>query len=340
MSNIKFFHNTNFETKKPAFPYQQDAFNAIKDLEYAAIFHEQGLGKTKIAIDLMVYWLEKKSIDTIFVVTKKQLVRNWEKEFNIHTHIKPKILGSDKGSNFFILNSTARIVLTNFETISSEKERLKLYLKTRNVAIVIDESTKIKNPESQLTQNFFELSTFFKLRVIMTGTPVANRPYDIWAQIFFLDQGRSLGTNFEEFMRKTNLSNDLNQNDEKRKEFEDCVSSIFEKIKSFTVRETKNSGIITLPNKNYFNEYCEFENTQGIMYNTLKTEYELLIQKGDDTLLDESESSLKRLLRLIQVASNPRLIDDLYGYESGKEIKLNQLLEQIINRFFLISVHE
>ncbi len=36
--------------KYDAFPYQKEAIEAVKDLEYAAIFHEQGLGKTKIPI--------------------------------------------------------------------------------------------------------------------------------------------------------------------------------------------------------------------------------------------------------------------------------------------------
>lgn len=42
-----------FETKIEAFDYQKKAFEFIKDLEYSAIFHEQGLGKTKIAMDLL-----------------------------------------------------------------------------------------------------------------------------------------------------------------------------------------------------------------------------------------------------------------------------------------------
>ena len=33
----------------------------------------------------------------------------------------------------------------------------------------------------------------------MTGTPVANRPYDLWAQIYFLDAGASLGKDFKAF---------------------------------------------------------------------------------------------------------------------------------------------
>ncbi len=332
MSNIKFTKPTNFEAKHDAFDYQHDAFLAIKDLDYSAIFHEQGLGKTKIAIDLMLYWLEKRSIDTVFVVTKKQLVRNWEKEFDTHTHIKPKVLSANRGNNFVVLNSSTRVILTNFETISSEKERLKLYLKTRNVAIVIDESTKIKNPDSKLTQDFFDLSEYFKIRVIMTGTPVANRPFDIWSQIYFLDHGESLGSDFNEFRKNTNLSNDLNQNEIKREAFEECVSDIFNNIKSFTVRETKNSGIIKLPNKNYFNEICEFENEQYQMYESVRNEFQILIQKGDETILDESDASLKRLLRLVQIASNPRLLDELYCNVSGKEAKLENLVKDIINR--------
>ena len=43
--------------KQAAYPYQLDAIRAVKDLPYAAIFHEQGLGKTKIAIDLALLWL-------------------------------------------------------------------------------------------------------------------------------------------------------------------------------------------------------------------------------------------------------------------------------------------
>lgn len=59
-----------------AFKYQKEAVDAIKDLEYGAIFHEQGLGKTKIAIDILLYWLNN-SVDTVIIVTKKTLVLNW-----------------------------------------------------------------------------------------------------------------------------------------------------------------------------------------------------------------------------------------------------------------------
>lgn len=332
MSRIRYEKTYNLEAKLEAFPYQHEAFLALKDKPYAAIFHEQGLGKTKIAIDLLLYWLEKRDIDTVMIVTKKTLVNNWVGEFAMHTNIKPKTLDNNKGSNFFVLNSPVRAIVTNFETVSGEKERLKLFLKTRNVAIIIDESTKIKNPESKLTLSFFELASLFKIKVIMTGTPVANRPYDIWSQIYFLDLGESLGTDFASFKNTCDLANDLLYDDSKRNVFENTVSSIFEKIRDFTVRETKNSGIITLPSKIYHDVTIGFETHQADMYEQIRTEMEIELKRGDETILDESTETIKRLLRLVQITSNPKLIDDSYEGPSAKEILLDNLINRIIQR--------
>lgn len=320
----------DFSTKFDAFKYQAEAVDAMKSLEYGAIFHEQGLGKTKIAIDLLLYWLTK-GIDTVIIVTKKTLVMNWLSEFSTHTSFVPDVLTSKRGDNFFIFNSSTRVVVTNFETISSEKERIKLFLQTRNVGIIIDESTKIKNPESKLTKAFFELSPYFKRRIIMTGTPVANRPYDIWAQIYFLDNGKSLGGDFNSFKKECDLSNDLGFNENKVNAFERAVASIFDRIRPFSVRETKSSGIISLPNKQIHTIFVPFEGEQKRMYDTVREEMELSVIKGDTTILDESPEAIKRLLRLVQIASNPALLDDSYKQISAKERKLDELIHHIIS---------
>lgn len=318
--------------KLTAFKYQQEAVNAICDLPYAAIFHEQGLGKTKIAIDVLLYWFDKCDIDTVLIVTKKTLVPNWVDEFNTHTFIRPAVLSSNRSYNFYILNSPERVIITNFETISAEKDRLKLFLKTRSVAIIIDESAKIKNPNSKLTKDFFQLSPLFSRKIIMSGTPVANRPYDIWAQIYFLDGGKSLGADFQGFKSDCDLSNELEDNKSKLNNFEQSVSSIFNKIKSFTVRETKNSGIISLPSKIFHDIVVPFEEIQERMYETIRSDMEITIKKGDQTLLDESPEAIKRLLRLVQVASNPKLLDDNYCNLSGKESALDDLLIRIVEK--------
>jgi SNF2 family DNA or RNA helicase len=262
-------------------------------------------------------------------VTKKQLVKNWEDEFAAHTHIRAKVLSNNRRDNFYVLNSPAKVIITNFETISTERERIELFLKCRNVAIIIDESTKLKNPDAKLTQDFIAISNLFKIKTIMTGTPVANRPYDLWSQVFFLDGGESLGGSFAEFKRETDLSNKLADDLYARAEFEKAVSEIYGKIAHFSVRETKNTCGIALPKKEYETVYSEFEETQYAMYQQVLEELEIEIEKDGQKILDDDSTSLKRLLRLMQIASNPKTLDDAYSKQSGKEVQLDRLIERI-----------
>ena len=78
MGTIKLRREPRLDAKHEGFLYQEDAVQDIRDMEYAAIFHEQGLGKSKIAIDLILDWLERKTVDTILLVVKKGLIENWK----------------------------------------------------------------------------------------------------------------------------------------------------------------------------------------------------------------------------------------------------------------------
>src|SRR5438477_11793917 len=91
-----------FVARQKAFTFQVDAVEAIKNLPYAAIFHEQGLGKTKIAIDLALTWLSSKCLDSVLIVTKKSLIQNWLQEIGAHSFIAPKVLGQDRRSHFLL----------------------------------------------------------------------------------------------------------------------------------------------------------------------------------------------------------------------------------------------
>src|SRR5690242_13309213 len=103
------------DVKITAFEYQSDAVKAVRDLEYAAVFHEQGLGKTKIAIDVLLWWLESKAVDSVMIVTKLGLIDNWKREIREHTYIEPRLLGQDKAANFRAFNSPARVYLMHYE---------------------------------------------------------------------------------------------------------------------------------------------------------------------------------------------------------------------------------
>ena len=332
MKKIIVHNEPKYDAKINSFKYQTEAVEFVKNRDYGAIFHEQGLGKTKIAIDIALYWLSKTDIDTVLIVTKKGLVCNWKEEMSKHSYLTTKILSNNRNENFYVFNSPTKIIITNFETIPLELKRFKMFLKTRNVGIIIDESAKIKNPNSKLTKSFFELSSLFIKKVIMTGTPVANRPYDIWAQIYFLDEGKSLGTSFDEFKSKTDLNNRLSKDLEKRKDFEDNISQIFSKIQNFSIRETKKNVNLTLPEKKYINIWTVFTPEQEKMYEKLRKELILELQINNKTEIENVSSVLKRILRLEQITSNPKMLNNKSNLISGKEVELDSLIKKIINQ--------
>lgn len=332
MQRIHLKKEPKLDIKLEAFPYQSEVVEAIRDLEYAAIFYEQGLGKSKIAIDLILYWLEKKMVDTVLYVAKKSLLYNCEKEFERHSYLKPKILTQNRGSNYYVFNAPSRLVLTHYEVLKTELERLQLFLRVRNVAVIMDESAKIKNPNSSLTEVVFLLSPLFKKRVIMTGTPVANRPYDLWAQIYFLDRGKSLGSDFVAFKRNADLTNNLVCDEIEQTRFESFIEGVFSKISSFSFRETKKSGVIKLPEKEYKTINTDWESRQYELYRQVREEMRVVIIKEGVPTEDNADEILKRMLRLIQITSNPLLIDDSYQVNPGKFESLIDLVTTIVTK--------
>ena len=133
MQKIRLRREPRLIPRHEAYTYQLEAVRAVRDLEYAALFHEQGLGKTKIAIDLIIYWLQNKMLDTVLLVGKKSLLANWQDELRHHTFLSPRVLSNDRHANYFVFNSPARLILTHYEAVRSEQDRMSLFLKTRNV---------------------------------------------------------------------------------------------------------------------------------------------------------------------------------------------------------------
>ncbi len=319
------------EAKKSAFPHQLEAFEAIKDLAYAAIFHEQGLGKTKIGLDLALSWLDRDVVDSVLIVAKKGLITNWRSEVTIHSHLTPRILGQDRNANFYAFNSPARLYLIHYEAVLSERKRLDLFLRTRRVGVLLDEAQKIKNPDARVSRAFHDLSEGFVRRVIMTGTPIANRPFDLWSQVRFLDGGKALGRDFAAFKRSVDLTNELGRSSQRAVAFADELEGLFDKIRHFSVRETKKTAALNLPDKIIRNMECELEARQAEIYSQFRNELAAVVIRDGRPVLDDAEGLLKRLLRLVQVASNPSLVDQSYRADPGKLALLDNLVHEAVD---------
>jgi SNF2 family DNA or RNA helicase len=327
---LKTRSDINLAARHHGYAFQVEAVDAVKDLPYAAMFHEQGLGKTKIGVDIALEWLKNKVVDSVLIVTKRALISNWADELKSHTFLTPRILSQDRSSNFFSLNSPVRLYLAHYEALKSEERRIALFLKTRRVGVILDEAHKIKNPDSGVAKTLHRLSGAFARRVVMTGTPVANRPYDIWSQIFFLDAGEALGKDFERFREELDLTNDLWADDARRAALETGLAGIFAKIRGFAIRETKTSAGIELPEKQIQNLYVEPEPTQRALYDQYRNDLRATITRDGVRVDDDAEEMLKRLLRLVQIASNPALVDQSYSATPGKLPRLIELVEDAV----------
>lgn len=322
----KFVFDLSPKTKP--YPHQFEAIEFIRGKEYVPLFDEQGLGKTKIVIDSLIKDIEDSYIDGALIICKKYLIPTWEEEILKHSHLKPITLkGTPKelGQKFLAFSY---FYIINYDALFSEKERLKMFLKLRNMAIVLDESQRIKNPEAKTTNAINDIREYSKKRIIITGTPIANKPIDIWSQFYFLDGGKLLGEDSEEFKEKyeIDLRGEMPLGERTKK-----LDSLREIINKVSIRRLK-AEVLELPEKIFEDVYVRLEDQQLKLYNKLRDE--LILEIGNlhgNKIIDESSNILKKLLRLTQISSNPKLIVSEFNETPIKFLKLDRLLEKIIS---------
>src|SRR4030095_15881918 len=80
------------------------------------------------------------------------------------------------------------ITITTYGTLRSD---IKLLVGVEFDYVILDESQAIKNPSSKVTKAAGLLNA--KHRICMSGTPLQNNTFDIYAQMNFLNPGM-LGT--------------------------------------------------------------------------------------------------------------------------------------------------
>lgn len=312
-----------FESRTDAFPHQIEAINYLNEHSEVALFDEQGLGKTKIVIDSICASLKEGAIEGALVVCPMSLLFNWEQEVKKHSFLLPIVLRGAKKEKRYRYLTDANIYITNYEAVIAELDRIRRFCKSRKIAIILDESARIKNPFTKTAKSLFTLRPLSVRRIIITGTPIANKPLDLWSQYYFLDGGALLGNDFKEFKAKYN---------ERETDYEELLSELKAKIKAHSIRRTKKE-VLELPDKTFVNIYVELTGEQRELYNKLREELKIEVQDMDgNRIVDESENILKKLLRLMQIASNPLLVDKGYTETNAKFDKLEKLLIDITQK--------
>lgn len=218
----------DYKFKTTPLDHQREVFDLSKDMAEFGLVMPQGTGKTKVTMDTMGYNYALGRIECAVVIVPSGLQRNWvEKELGKHwpdylpvqtfawtetpSTKKAKaaleaLFSPDPGERF-------RMVAIHYEGTLTEQGKKFLWRLFRNFAtmIAIDESQFIKTPSAKrtrLARNAGKAKGVVMKR-FLTGTPITQGPFDIYAPFAFLDPdiiGHSTFTGFKahfgEFERK------------------------------------------------------------------------------------------------------------------------------------------
>lgn len=300
-------------------PHQHEGTRFLRENDRAALFDEQGLGKSKQVIDALSAEIAAGSIDASLIVCPNGLKSNWAQEVAKFSTVPYAVFGSGQAARRVAFRSLrAGFYIINYEALDAELASLKALMRFKRVAMVLDESHRIKTPGAKTTRAVLALRAFAKRRYILSGTPVANKPEDLWAQMLFLDDGHSLGASFEAFKKAYKTSGGGYKN----------LEELRSRISDRSLRRTKATSL-DLPPKHYRRVGVRLDGVQGEMYARMRDELAIWVRSmTGDEMLERADAVLARLVRLAQLASNPWLVDKSFNETPAKFRALDTLIEE------------
>ncbi len=302
-------------------PYQLSGFhwlNYLNTVGWGGILaDDMGLGKTVQALSMLSHYNSSEGQLKALVICPTTLIYNWENEIRKftpsltwrihHGNVRAKSKEEFEGAN---------IIITTYGTLRSD---IQLLLKINFDYVVLDESQAIKNPASKVTKAACLLKA--KNRVCMSGTPLQNNTFDIFAQMNFLNPGL-LGT--MEFFRNE-FSTPIDKFGEQ--EQKDHLKKL---LYPFILRRTKEQVAKDLPEKTETILFCEMEQAQRRVYDAYRNAYrEKIIGTIDEQGVGKSQLTiLQGLMKLRQICDSPAILNEEEQYPNDS-IKLEELTREI-----------
>jgi SNF2 family DNA or RNA helicase len=300
--------------------YQKEGLNWLNFLNEfgfgGCLADDMGLGKTIQIIAYLLALIEKGNTAANLVVLPTSLLFNWKQELE---KVAPSLrIFEWYGTNRTIENlnfDSYNIILTTYGTMLADVETLKNHYFD---VIILDESQAIKNPQSKRYKAARLLQG--RQRIVLTGTPVENNTFDLYAQLSFAMPGLLGTSKYFQDVYSTPIDR---YSDTKR------AKELRQKIHPFILRRTKKQVAKELPEKTEITLYCHMEAKQRRLYDSYKKEFQLALKGMSDTMYDNNLSLIfKGMMKLRQLCNSPELINDEadYGEESAK---INELISQI-----------
>ena len=196
--------------KTEPWSHQKKALSYLFKRDAAALYTDMGTGKTKVMIDLM----QSRNFKRVLVVAPKKACDVWVKQIALHgvggkfrtypcqnlskAKVTELLLGIPKWTKSRTQEETY-VFIINYEKVWDKNIERVLSRKTFGLdCIICDESHRIKGPRSNCTMALTRLGKLVPHRYLVTGTPLAENPIDVYAQYKFLDR-TIFGDNFGAF---------------------------------------------------------------------------------------------------------------------------------------------
>lgn len=323
-----------YQYKSKPFKHQADTFEMSKDLAAYGILWEQGCGKTKPTIDTAAYLYEKGEIDAVIVVAPSGVHRNWlSDELPAHlpdrvsrvskAHVwdtkKARNVGTTKERDALLKHKGLAWLLLSYDGAVTDlaKKYLWKFLRQRRCLYVMDEGHNIKTPKAKRTQALVKSGKYAPYRRLLTGTPVAQGPFDLYSQLKFLDENiwkrheldsfRTFKFHFGDWFTRAECEKELGYDPgfDKLIEYKN-IDELTAILRTISSRVTKDE-VLDLPPKLYSTRYFELEPLQASIYQQLRDEYEAELEDG---AMIDGNLAIVRLLRLQQIISGYAHTDD------------------------------
>lgn len=253
--------------KVDPYPYQQEGIRFGLKNKRIIIGDEPGLGKTLQSIGIV----DTANAYPCLVICPSSLKINWQREFEKFTNKSALVLDNNVRTTWsYLLNmGMHHVAIVNYESLrkyfvwdirGGKQFRLKDVVFCPQIktfkSIIIDESHRVKDPAAQQTIFTKGLSVGKEWVILLSGTPVVNRPEDLVAQLSIMNR-------LNEFGGRGKFMSDY-CTDPKSKEAEPAVPlSVLSRqlYDTCMIRREKTKVLPQLPDKTRIDLYVDISNT-------------------------------------------------------------------------------
>jgi len=177
--------------------YQTRAIDFVTSKQRCGLFLDLGLGKTVITLTAINDMLNASIIKRVLIVGPLRVVRSvWPtepKRWSHLEHLNVVVATGTAQQRKDAINSGADITAINRENVTWLVELCAKKKKWPFDCIIVDESSSFKAVSSKRWKRLRKVTPLATVVVLLTGTPAPQSLMDLFAQMYLIDSGESLG---------------------------------------------------------------------------------------------------------------------------------------------------